>query len=112
MLAEAAKYEGVPYLWGGSTPAGFDCSGYTSYVFRQLGISIPRTAAQQQAAFPQVSDPQPGDLVFFGYPAYHVGIYAGNNTMWDSAVPGTRIKLRQSWDSGDLSYGRVPGVAN
>lgn len=112
VLTEAAQYYGVPYLWGGSTPAGFDCSGYTSYVFRQLGITIPRTAAQQQNATTRVYDPRPGDLVFFGFPAYHVGIYAGNNTMWDSAVPGTTIQLRQIWDTGNLSYGRVAGVSN
>ena len=112
VLAEAAKYEGVMYLWGGSTPAGFDCSGYTSYVFGQLGISLPRTAAQQQAWAASTTAPRPGDLVFFGYPAYHVGIYAGNNMMWDAPRPGLTVGLRQIWDSGDISYGKVPGVVN
>jgi cell wall-associated NlpC family hydrolase len=111
ILAEAAKYAGVPYLWGGSTPAGFDCSGFTTYVFAQLGISLPRTAAQQKNFVTPVSEPRPGDLVFYGSPAYHVGIYAGNNTMWDSARPGTVVSLRTIWDSGDLSYGRIPGVS-
>jgi len=101
----------VPYLWGGSTPAGFDCSGFTTYVFAQLGISLPRTAAQQKNFVTPVSEPRPGDLVFYGSPAYHVGIYAGNNTMWDSARPGTVVSLRTIWDSGDLSYGRIPGVS-
>lgn len=111
ILSQVSNYAGVPYLWGGATPAGFDCSGLTYYTFAQLGVSLPRTAAQQQAYTTTVSTPRPGDLVFHGYPAYHVGIYAGNNTMWDSARPGTVVQLRPIWDSGDLSYGRVPGVS-
>ncbi|KRE60591.1 C40 family peptidase [Nostocoides sp. Soil756] len=80
---------GIPYSYGGSSPStGFDCSGFTSYVFAKAGISLPRTAAQQQAAGTPVSNPQPGDLVFFGSPAWHVGIYTGNGMMIDSGKPG------------------------
>ena len=112
LLAEAQKYTGTPYLWGGSTPAGFDCSGLTSYVFAQFGIALPRTAAMQKNWALPVSDPRPGDLIFFGSPAYHVGIYAGNGMMFDSPRPGMYVGMRQIWNTGDISYGRVPGVTS
>jgi cell wall-associated NlpC family hydrolase len=105
ILGIAAQYQGVPYMYGGTTPAGFDCSGYTAYVFRQVGISLPRTAAEQQAASTPVSNPQPGDLVFFGSPAYHVGIYAGNGMMWDSPHSGSSVGLSPVWSSS-ATYGR------
>jgi cell wall-associated NlpC family hydrolase len=105
VLAVAAALSGIPYVYGGSTPAGFDCSGFTSYVFRQVGISLPRTAAGQQAVVTPVSNPQPGDLVFMGYPAYHVGIYAGNGMMYDSPRSGLSSGLRAIWSSS-ATYGR------
>ena len=105
VLAIAASLSGIPYVYGGTTPAGFDCSGFTSYVFRQVGISLPRTAAEQQAAAAPVAIPQPGDLVFFGYPAYHVGIYAGGGMMYDSPQSGTTTGLHPIWTSG-VTYGR------
>jgi len=88
---------GVPYVYGGSSPSGFDCSGFTSWVYRQAGISIPRTASQQQAALRRVSSPQPGDLVFFGYPAYHVGIYVSPGRMIDAQRPGTVVGYHSIW---------------
>lgn len=106
VLGVAAGLTGTPYQWGGSTPAGFDCSGFTSYVFAQVGISLPRTAAQQQAFATPVSNPQPGDLVFYGYPAYHIGIYAGDGMMYDSPRPGKVLDLRPVFD-GVTGYGRV-----
>jgi cell wall-associated NlpC family hydrolase len=78
----AQKLVGAPYLWGGAGPGGFDCSGYTQYVFRQFGIAIPRTADVQFAYGQTIDgDPLPGDLVFFqtyDYGASHVGVYLGN----------------------------------
>lgn len=88
---------GVPYVYGGSSPSGFDCSGFTSWVYRQAGISIPRTASAQQAAATRVSSPQPGDLVFFGYPAYHVGIYVSPGRMIDAQHPGTTVGNHSIW---------------
>lgn len=96
---------GIPYVYGGSTPSGFDCSGFTMYVFGQAGISIPRTASAQQAAATPVSNPQPGDLVFFGSPAWHVGIYVGNGMMIDSPKPGKSTSVRPVF-SGVSGYGR------
>jgi peptidoglycan DL-endopeptidase LytE len=90
----ANKYIGTPYLWGGNTPAGFDCSGYTKYVFEQVGISIPRTAATQWSGLKPVSTPNPGDLVFFETYApgpTHVGIYLGNNKFIQAGSSGVSI---------------------
>ena len=96
---------GIPYVYGGSTPSGFDCSGLTSYVYRQAGISIPRTASAQKAAATAVSSPRPGDLVFFGYPVYHVGIYVSPGTMIDAQRPGTTIGYHSIW-TRPSGYGR------
>jgi cell wall-associated NlpC family hydrolase len=96
---------GIPYVYGGESLSGFDCSGFTQYVYRQAGISIPRTASAQQAAAARVSSPQPGDLVFFGYPAYHVGIYVGKGMMIDAAHSGTVTAVRAIY-SGVSGYGR------
>jgi peptidoglycan DL-endopeptidase CwlO len=96
---------GIPYVYGGSTPAGFDCSGFTQYVFGKAGISIPRTASAQQRAATRVSSPKPGDLVFFGSPAWHVGIYTGNGMMIDSPRSGKSTSERSVF-SGVSGYGR------
>jgi cell wall-associated NlpC family hydrolase len=101
----AASLAGIYYVYGGTTTAGFDCSGLTQYVFGKLGINLPRTAEEQRRAVTSVSDPRPGDLVFFGSPAYHVGIYAGNGMMWDSPHSGSAIALRAIWSSSP-TYGR------
>ena len=105
VLGIAASLTGISYVYGGTTPAGFDCSGYTQWVFGKAGRSLPRTAeAQRQAATP-VSDPQPGDLVFFGAPAFHVGIYAGGGMMYDSPRTGKATAKRSIWSSS-VTYGR------
>jgi cell wall-associated NlpC family hydrolase len=110
VLAVAARYVGTPYVYGGSTPRGFDCSGFTSYVYRQLGISLPRTANQQMQATRRVSRSQAraGDLVFFvsANRAYHVGIYAGKGKMYDSPRSGKRVSKRAIWDAA-VVFGRV-----
>jgi cell wall-associated NlpC family hydrolase len=101
----AQSFFGVPYVYGGSSPSGFDCSGFTSYVYRQAGISIPRTASAQQAAATRVSNPSPGDLVFFGSPAYHVGIYVSPGRMIDAQRTGTVIGNHSIWTTPS-GYGR------
>ncbi|MED1601732.1 peptidoglycan-binding protein [Alkalihalophilus marmarensis] len=82
IVANASNYLGVPYLWGGTTARGFDCSGFIQTVFREQGVSVPRTAAQQWGAGKSVSQPSVGDIVFFetytSGPS-HNGIYIGNN---------------------------------
>ncbi len=81
LLANAQALTGRPYVFGGTTPSGFDCSGYTQYVFATIGIHIPRTADAQFAAGRKIAgDPLPGDLVFFqtyDYGASHVALYLG-----------------------------------
>ena len=106
VLGIAAMYAGVPYQWGGTTPAGFDCSGFTQYVFAQIGITLPRTAEEQRMAATRVTNPQPGDLVFFGSPAHHVGIYAGGGMMWDAPHSGAVVSKRPIWNDPSITYGR------
>ena len=84
IIATAKKYIGVPYVWGGSTPSGFDCSGFVQYVFNAHGISLPRVSKQQYGVGTWVSKSnlKAGDLVFFdteGNGVSHLGIYIGNN---------------------------------
>ena len=97
LLSFAAKYLGTPYVYGGSTPSGFDCSGFTSYVYRNaLGISLPRTSREQSRSFTKISsisNLQPGDLVFFGSGSVgHVGIYVGNGDFIHSPHTGSVVK--------------------
>ena len=82
IAGNAAKYLGVPYVYGGTSPAGFDCSGLIYYAAKEAGISLPRTSQAQSTlgSYVSVSDLQAGDLVFWGGvgSAYHVGVYIGN----------------------------------
>ncbi|OFE14992.1 hypothetical protein BA895_07565 [Humibacillus sp. DSM 29435] len=101
----AQSLYGVPYVYGGTSTSGFDCSGYTQYVYGRAGISIPRTASAQQRAATRVSSPRPGDLVFFGYPAYHVGIYVSSGRLADAQRPGTVTGNHSIW-TAPSGYGR------
>lgn len=95
VIANAKQYLGVPYVWGGSTPSGFDCSGFVSYVYRSVGISLPRTSSAQQNVGTRISlnQLQPGDLVFRGTPAYHVGIYIGGGQYIHAPQTGDVVKI-------------------
>lgn len=86
----ARTFLGVPYVWGGTTPAGFDCSGFTQYVYARFGVSLPRTSSAQATVGTRVSaaDARPGDLVT--WPG-HVGVYTGNGNNIAARQPGTPL---------------------
>jgi cell wall-associated NlpC family hydrolase len=96
VVAIAQRYLGVPYVYGGASPSGFDCSGLAMYCYAQVGVSLSHGATDQQRASTEVpiSALQPGDLVFFGGPSYsyHVGIYAGGGSMIDAPHTGAVVR--------------------
>lgn len=81
ITSTAKQYIGSPYVWGGTSPRGFDCSGFINYVYEKNGESIPRTVSGMYSVSSSVSSPSPGDVVFFNTTggASHAGIYVGNN---------------------------------
>lgn len=115
VLNYAAQFLGVPYVYGGSAPSGFDCSGFTSYVFKNTVGSIPRVAQAQYDATTRVSrdDLLPGDLVFFGSSTSsisHVGIYVGSNQFIHAPSTGDVVKYSSLTGSYATRYqgaGRV-----
>ncbi len=90
----AMQYLGIPYVWGGSSPSGFDCSGFVMYVYGQVGVSLPHNAAMQYGYGSAVSRSElaPGDLVFFNGLG-HVGIYIGGNQFIHSPHTGDVVKI-------------------
>lgn len=98
VFSVAQQYIGTPYVFGGSTPAGFDCSGYVMYVYAQFGISLPHSVSGQAAMGKRISiaDAQPGDLVIM---PGHDGFYAGNGNIMDAPDTGRSISIRPIWTS-------------
>ncbi|ADB73734.1 lytic transglycosylase domain-containing protein [Geodermatophilus obscurus] len=129
VVAEARKYLGVPYLWGGTDPAkGLDCSGFTKLVYGNLGIDLPRTSSQQATAgrpVANLAEARPGDLVFFdhssGRPGIdHVGIYVGDGKMIAAPQAGEVVKvqdvgnpsvIRRVLPAGSASHAASPASA-
>lgn len=100
IIEKALSFQGTPYKWGGTSPLGFDCSGFTQYVFKQFGVNLPRISYQQSNAGQAVSRDQmrPGDLVFFDYSsrnpgADHVGIFIGNGKVVEAPAPGMKVRV-------------------
>ena len=110
LQAAAAAASGAYYTYGGAGPKGFDCSGFTSYVFSKVGVSLPHSSSAQRGVVRSVSSPQPGDLVFVynggGGSIGHVAIYAGGGYWWEAANPSTGVGKHRAWSSA-VSYGRV-----
>jgi cell wall-associated NlpC family hydrolase len=104
----ARQQIGKPYVYGGSGPNSFDCSGLTSYAYRAIGKSLPRTADGQYAATYHIpaSQAQPGDLVFTAPYGSHVGIWVSPGQMIDAGNPRAGISQRAMWTS--YVIGRVP----
>ena len=103
LLNIAMRFGGVPYVWGGATPSGFDCSGFVQYVFAQISVNLPRTADVQYELGRKIlqSDLQPGDLVFFETyepGASHDGIYVGDGK-FIAANSGTGVAVVSLDDS-------------
>jgi len=94
----ASQYQGVPYVYGGATPAGFDCSGFIMYVYAQFGIALPHSSTGQGAAGTRISlaDAQPGDLVIMDG---HDGFYAGNGNILHSPYEGASVRVQPIWTS-------------
>lgn len=107
LIVYAAKFLGTPYIWGGTTPRGFDCSGFTKYVYAHFGINLNRVSRDQAQQGTNVTKEnlRPGDLVFFGNPIHHEGIYVGNNSFIHSPRTGDVIKI-SSLSRNDFRFGR------
>jgi len=107
VLEAALEQVGTPYEWGGSGPGGFDCSGLTSFAYRAAGVSLPHSSRAQSRMGVAVSrgELMPGDLVFFGDPVYHVGIYVGNGKMVHARTFGVPVAVT-SVDMGGYAGAR------
>jgi cell wall-associated NlpC family hydrolase len=94
-VAYARAQLGKPYVWSAEGPSSFDCSGLTMMAWRSAGVSIPRTSRQQLTIGRHISqsDLEPGDLVFFGSPIHHVGMYVGNGTMIEAPYTGQVVRF-------------------
>lgn len=122
----AAKYIGLPYIWGGNDPAvGLDCSSFVQNVYRELGYELPRVTwdqMKQGTAVPSMAQAKPGDLLF-SFNGGHVALYLGNGKVIDAPQPGQTIQVRDAWETdanvtairrilpqGTVSAAALPGV--
>ena len=102
---------GKPYQWGAAGPDSYDCSGLTMWAWAKAGVSLPHNSGAQYNATPRVarSDIAPGDLLFFGSPIHHVGMYIGNGQMVEAPYSGNRVRVVPISRSDYVGAGR-PGV--
>jgi len=111
VVNEAMRYLGVPYVYGGGGPSGFDCSGLVQYVFRKFGVNLTHyTVTQAQVGKPvSRGELRPGDVIFFGENGgtgflYHVGIYVGNNSFIHAPHTGDVVKISRLEGKYDANY--------
>ena len=113
VVAAAKKYLGVPYVWGGTDPAkGLGCSGLVQQVYEDLGYDLPRVSYQQAEAGRPVTgglaNAQPGDILAFGSPVHHVGIYIGDNQMIEAPRPGLDVRIGPVYETPSAIRRVVP----
>ncbi|GAB6986963.1 transglycosylase SLT domain-containing protein [Nocardioides pyridinolyticus] len=104
VVAKAEQYLGVPYVWGGTDPEkGLDCSGLVQRAYADLGYDLPRLSYEQAKAGRPVTggldNAQPGDILAFGSPVHHVGIYVGNGQMIEAPRPGLDVRIGPVYDT-------------
>ena len=110
VMQAAGSMLGQPYRWGGASPGGFDCSGFVLWSFATSGRSLPHSSSAQRAATVPIHPDQAvaGDLVFYGNPVHHVGIYMGNGLMIHSPRSGDVVKISSVHRMGSApQFGRV-----
>lgn len=108
-VSTALTQQGTPYVYGGNAPGGFDCSGLVQWIYKKVGIALPRTAAAQATAGHRVSlnQLQPGDLLFFYQPVEHVVMYIGNGKIVEASQPGQPVHVRPLYLSGFVEARRI-----
>ncbi len=104
----ALAYHGIPYVWGGADPSGFDCSGLVMYVFAQHGVVLPHYSGSQFLLGLPVAPQnlQPNDVVFFGNPVHHVGIYMGNDYFIEAPHTGSYVRVARLSSRSDFAGAR------
>ncbi len=118
VVASALDQIGVPYVYGGTSPAGFDCSGLVMFSYARAGISLPRSTTEMIKAGPRIglAEAKPGDLLFFSFrdrkrPTQHVGIYLGDEKMVHAPVSGSKVQIvdvsESQWTSRFVGAVRV-----
>ena len=115
VVADARRYLGVPYVWGGTDPAkGLDCSGLVQRVYHDLGYDLPRTSQEQAkvgTAVTSLAQAKPGDLLVFGTSADHIGIYIGGNTMIVAPKSGDVVKVQDIYRTPSSIRRVIPDTA-
>jgi cell wall-associated NlpC family hydrolase len=109
VVSIAMDYLGCPYVWGGASPSGFDCSGFVMYVYKKVGVSLPHSSRMQYTCGTPVprANLNPGDLVFFYSPISHVGIYIGDGQMIHAAGTGKNVRIGAVWKSNYYGACRI-----
>ena len=110
-MQAALSRVGSPYQWGAAGPDSFDCSGLTMWAWAQAGVSLPHNSGAQYAATRRVEqgDWQPGDLLFYGSPIHHVGLYIGGGRVVEAPYTGTTVRVASAARPDYVGAGR-PGV--